>query len=74
MHHGPLEIEPQHHVEVVGDLVGLDADEGRPHGQQRLLEAAGIDVGKRGGKRQPGAREAPFPERSRPPHEILPEP
>ena len=73
LHHRAFQIESQHHVQVVGDLVGLDANERRRHGHQGPLHLVGSRAGERSGKSIAGYGEAPLPESGRPAHKILPQ-
>ena len=74
LHDRPLEIEAEHDVEVVRDLVGLDADARGSHAEQRFVHRVGVGVGERRGKSGTRARKAPCPEVSRAADEVLPEP
>ena len=49
---GLLQLEADQDVQVVGGLVGLDADQRRPHLVQREIEGVQRHVAQRGGKRR----------------------
>ena len=59
-------------MEVVGHLVGLDADQRRTNGEQRSLDRFGGGLRQRGREHRPRQGQAPFPERKRATDEILP--
>ena len=72
-HQRELELEAQEDVQVVGDLVGLDADQRRLDevgGAHELLER---DVAELLGERLPDLGEVPLPERARAADHVLPE-
>ena len=72
--HGPFQVKPEHHMEVVGDLVGLDPDERRLHHQQRLLHLGRGRVSEGVGKGFLCDRETPLPKIRRAADEVFPQP
>ena len=71
---GPLEIEAEHDVKVVGHLVSFDTDKRRTDDEQRPLDGLGGCVRQRRREHPPRLRQAPLPERERATDEILPQP
>ena len=71
---GPLEIEAEHDVKVVGHLVSLDTDQRRTDDEQRPLDFLGGCARQRCREHPPRLRQAPLPERERATDEILPQP
>ena len=69
-----LELEAEDHVEVVRDLVRLDADERGLHLVHRPVEALGVGRPEHLGERVPQHGEEPAPERPAAADEVLPEP
>src|SRR5208337_3270655 len=69
-----LQVETHHNMEVIGDLVGIRADQGSLHLVDRTVEGLEAYLPELVGERIPQSREKMFPEGAAAAHHILPKP